>query len=345
MLPGHWLVLLWSFTEIERTDSDSHTLEFIFTAISSSEDLPEFMSAVILDGQQISYYDSKSRQISHKQTRVKQKMYQFNAHSSGVCLSVENLFKSKLQALVMRSNRSSGIHVLQRSLGCDVENGVLKQGFLLYGYNGEDLIGFSKDRLQWFPAIPEAYFLKSEWDKDRMSNKDYKDFLDSKCVEILKKHVENKKIQEVTPEIKVFSRKTEDGQRVRLTCLATGFNHQNIKSSWYRNGALLWNKSQSAKILPNGDGTFQIRDTLEIDHADNNNYSCEVERSTVEFERRISSEKSVQSDAVTAAVVGMVVLGVGVAIVLHLRQRMKGSGPKNPFETSHAGQSDPNGKK
>uniref|UniRef100_A0A8C4RPQ4 Ig-like domain-containing protein n=1 Tax=Erpetoichthys calabaricus TaxID=27687 RepID=A0A8C4RPQ4_ERPCA len=250
---------------------NSHTLEFIFTAISSSEDLPEFMSAVILDGQQISYYDSKSRQISHKQTRVKQKMYQFNAHSSGVCLSVENLFKSKLQLFLFPF---TGIHVLQRSLGCDVENGVLKQGFLLYGYNGEDLIGFSKDRLQWFPAIPEAYFLKSEWDKDRMSNKDYKDFLDSKCVEILKKHVENKKIQEV------FSRKTEDGQRVRLTCLATGFNHQNIKSSWYRNGALLWNKSQSAKILPNGDGTFQIRDTLEIDHADNNNYSCEVERST-----------------------------------------------------------------
>ncbi|KAG2469132.1 HMR1 protein, partial [Polypterus senegalus] len=283
MLPGHWLVLLWSFTEIERTDSDSHTLEFIFTAISSSEDLPEFMSAVILDGQQISYYDSKSRQISHKQTWMKQKMYQFNAHSSGVCLSVENLFKSKLQALVMRSNHSSGIHVLQRSLGCDVEDGVLKQGFLLYGYNGEDLIGFSKDRLQWFPAIPEAYFLKREWDKDRMSNKDYKDFLDSKCVEILKKHVENKKIQEVTPEMKAFSRKTKDGHRVHLTCLATGLNHQNIKSSWYKNGAPLRNKSQSAKILPNGDGTFQIRDTLEIDHADNNNYSCEVERSTVNF--------------------------------------------------------------
>uniref|UniRef100_A0A8C4RPL2 Ig-like domain-containing protein n=1 Tax=Erpetoichthys calabaricus TaxID=27687 RepID=A0A8C4RPL2_ERPCA len=253
----HWCISLSNYELFLVVVTDSHTLEFIFTAISSSEDLPEFMSAVILDGQQISYYDSKSRQISHKQTRVKQKMYQFNAHSSGLFLFP-----------------FTGIHVLQRSLGCDVENGVLKQGFLLYGYNGEDLIGFSKDRLQWFPAIPEAYFLKSEWDKDRMSNKDYKDFLDSKCVEILKKHVENKKIQE------------EDGQRVRLTCLATGFNHQNIKSSWYRNGALLWNKSQSAKILPNGDGTFQIRDTLEIDHADNNNYSCEVERSTVEFGKK-----------------------------------------------------------
>uniref|UniRef100_A0A8C4X4S4 Ig-like domain-containing protein n=1 Tax=Erpetoichthys calabaricus TaxID=27687 RepID=A0A8C4X4S4_ERPCA len=266
----HWCISLSNYELFLVVVTDSHTLEFIFTAISSSEDLPEFMSAVILDGQQISYYDSKSRQISHKQTRVKQKMYH----------------ETQPQQWLNLSKWKSCIHVLQRSLGCDVENGVLKQGFLLYGYNGEDLIGFSKDRLQWFPAIPEAYFLKSEWDKDRMSNKDYKDFLDSKCVEILKKHVENKKIQEefthITPEIKVFSRKTEDGQRVRLTCLATGFNHQNIKSSWYRNGALLWNKSQSAKILPNGDGTFQIRDTLEIDHADNNNYSCEVERSTAQ---------------------------------------------------------------
>uniref|UniRef100_A0A8C4RRD5 Ig-like domain-containing protein n=1 Tax=Erpetoichthys calabaricus TaxID=27687 RepID=A0A8C4RRD5_ERPCA len=253
----HWCISLSNYELFLVVVTDSHTLEFIFTAISSSEDLPEFMSAVILDGQQISYYDSKSRQISHKQTRVKQKMYQFNAHSSGLKLF---LFPF------------TGIHVLQRSLGCDVENGVLKQGFLLYGYNGEDLIGFSKDRLQWFPAIPEAYFLKSEWDKDRMSNKDYKDFLDSKCVEILKKH------QSLTI--------VKSMLLVRLTCLATGFNHQNIKSSWYRNGALLWNKSQSAKILPNGDGTFQIRDTLEIDHADNNNYSCEVERSTVEFGKK-----------------------------------------------------------
>uniref|UniRef100_A0A8C4RR48 Ig-like domain-containing protein n=1 Tax=Erpetoichthys calabaricus TaxID=27687 RepID=A0A8C4RR48_ERPCA len=247
----HWCISLSNYELFLVVVTDSHTLEFIFTAISSSEDLPEFMSAVILDGQQISYYDSKSRQISHN---VKLKLFLFPF---------------------------TGIHVLQRSLGCDVENGVLKQGFLLYGYNGEDLIGFSKDRLQWFPAIPEAYFLKSEWDKDRMSNKDYKDFLDSKCVEILKKH----SYPQTHPIWTTVSFRMY-GQRVRLTCLATGFNHQNIKSSWYRNGALLWNKSQSAKILPNGDGTFQIRDTLEIDHADNNNYSCEVERSTVEFGKK-----------------------------------------------------------
>uniref|UniRef100_A0A8C4RQ18 Ig-like domain-containing protein n=1 Tax=Erpetoichthys calabaricus TaxID=27687 RepID=A0A8C4RQ18_ERPCA len=254
----HWCISLSNYELFLVVVTDSHTLEFIFTAISSSEDLPEFMSAVILDGQQISYYDSKSRQISHKQTRVKQKMYQFNAHSSGVCLSVENLFKSKLQALVMRSNRSSGIHVLQRSLGCDVENGVLKQGFLLYGYNGEDLIGFSKDRLQLSASRP--------------------DFFKSGVTEVILKVSSTKTVSRDVFIIVIT--------RVRLTCLATGFNHQNIKSSWYRNGALLWNKSQSAKILPNGDGTFQIRDTLEIDHADNNNYSCEVERSTVEFGKK-----------------------------------------------------------
>uniref|UniRef100_A0A8C4RQ82 Ig-like domain-containing protein n=1 Tax=Erpetoichthys calabaricus TaxID=27687 RepID=A0A8C4RQ82_ERPCA len=240
----HWCISLSNYELFLVVVTDSHTLEFIFTAISSSEDLPEFMSAVILDGQQISYYDSKSRQISHKQTRVKQKMYHV-----------------KLKLFLFPF---TGIHVLQRSLGCDVENGVLKQGFLLYGYNGEDLIGFSKDRLQWFPAIPEAYFLKSEWDKDRMIEKVIG--LDAGRGSLL------------TTENNTLG--------VRLTCLATGFNHQNIKSSWYRNGALLWNKSQSAKILPNGDGTFQIRDTLEIDHADNNNYSCEVERSTVEFGKK-----------------------------------------------------------
>uniref|UniRef100_A0A8C4X550 Ig-like domain-containing protein n=1 Tax=Erpetoichthys calabaricus TaxID=27687 RepID=A0A8C4X550_ERPCA len=279
----HWCISLSNYELFLVVVTDSHTLEFIFTAISSSEDLPEFMSAVILDGQQISYYDSKREcclwfmedWLGHSLSIIQDIYTQKNVLKSFVTTAN---FSNSYSYLIHKLQES--IHVLQRSLGCDVENGVLKQGFLLYGYNGEDLIGFSKDRLQWFPAIPEAYFLKSEWDKDRMSNKDYKDFLDSKCVEILKKHVENKKIQEV------FSRKTEDGQRVRLTCLATGFNHQNIKSSWYRNGALLWNKSQSAKILPNGDGTFQIRDTLEIDHADNNNYSCEVERSTVEFGKK-----------------------------------------------------------
>lgn len=76
----------------------------------------------------------------------------------------------------------------------------------------------------------------------------------------------------------VFSRDAEVQTNNVLTCMATGFSSRNTIIQIRRDGRVLTTGDgvQSSGILPNGDGTFQQRDHVEIPKSDQSKYTCEV---------------------------------------------------------------------
>lgn len=56
-----------------------------------------------------------------------------------------------------------GVHVIQQITGCEWDDETEKiNDFTIFGYNGEDFIGFDKDSKTWIALIPEAEIAKQD---------------------------------------------------------------------------------------------------------------------------------------------------------------------------------------
>lgn len=80
------------------------------------------------------------------------------------------------------------------------------------------------------------------------------------------------------PDLYIFSTGAKGSTNVVLTCMATGFSSTNTVLQIKLDGRVLTREDgvQSSEVLPNGDGTFQKTETVEILKSDNGDYTCEV---------------------------------------------------------------------
>jgi len=72
--------------------------------------------------------------------------------------------------------------------GCELDDDSTR-GHLQYGYDGEDFISFDKDTLTNIAASPQAFITKTKWDEDKANNEYQKSYLETECIEWLKKYV------------------------------------------------------------------------------------------------------------------------------------------------------------
>ncbi|RXN02417.1 major histocompatibility complex class I-related gene protein-like [Labeo rohita] len=85
--------------------------------------------------------------------------------------------------------------------------------------------------------------------------------------------------REGQPNVHVFMGKYDQNRQV-LTCLATGFYPRDIEINIRLNKVNTENQTSSG-IRPNGDGSFQMRASVEIDKDDERSYDCHVIHSSL----------------------------------------------------------------
>ncbi len=62
-----------------------------------------------------------------------------------------------------------------------------------------------------------------------------------------------------------------------MSCLVTGFYPRHINLTLFRDGQpVADHEITGGDLLPNGDGTYQMRKSLEISAADKHKYTCSV---------------------------------------------------------------------
>ncbi|XP_069491461.1 major histocompatibility complex class I-related gene protein-like isoform X2 [Ambystoma mexicanum] len=201
----------------------------------------------------------------------------------------------------------TGLHTVQALIGCTLHTDLSMEGFLQVAYDGEDQFSFKKSKGELQMDGSSQY----QWNSQHSAfSQDQADDREKECIERLRKLLTNGEeslLMRVPPSTKFSRRKS--GGRTLLICNAYGFYPREIEVKWVRNGVEM--PSEQSPILPNPDGTFQIKTTVEVQEGDDNMYSCKVEHiSLLGIVTVVYDEKQTRH---RGCLVAAVVLVVGIA--------------------------------
>ncbi|XP_063069074.1 class I histocompatibility antigen, F10 alpha chain-like [Engraulis encrasicolus] len=276
---------------------ERHSLYYVYTALSQAVNAPgifEFTAMGLLDDRKIDYYNSKQKVKIPQQDWMKAKLpADYWEKGTQSRKSKEQWFKVNVNILMERMRQNtSDIHSLMWRHGCEADkmaDGSLQfvKGVDEYSYDGSDFLSFDDDTMQWVAPVNAAQQTKQKWDDVPILNQYTKGYLEKECVEWLDKFqkygendlVESQKYRR--PNVYLFAKNGRPHGRYLLTCLATGFYPKDIKISILKND---WPEKEGHQddVLPNGDGTHQIRVTFLAEKVEINMYRCKVEHRTLD---------------------------------------------------------------
>ncbi|KAG5847790.1 hypothetical protein ANANG_G00129950 [Anguilla anguilla] len=155
------------------------------------------------------------------------------------------------------------------------------RAFAQYRWNGEDFLSFSLSRLQWEASAGSAVPITRKWNRDRDITMETKKYIEHTCMIHLLDSLsfEAKESQKtVQPTAAVFTKRSLNPGKVILTCLVSGFHCSNTTVEVYQDDDIITEEDGllSSGIRPNGDGTCQLRKSLDISNSTEASYSCEV---------------------------------------------------------------------
>ncbi|KAI2646053.1 T-cell surface glycoprotein CD1a [Labeo rohita] len=135
-------------------------------------------------------------------------------------------------------------------------------------------------------------------------------------------------MRRVKPQVRLIQKANSDSGGFRVSCLATGFYPRHINLTLFRDGQpVADHEITGGDLLPNGDGTYQMRKSLEISAADKRKYTCSATHLSLDNKLDVTLEfdhgepfKSVIPSVLTVLAL-MLVFGVAAAIIVWKRRR------------------------
>ncbi|XP_051899561.1 class I histocompatibility antigen, F10 alpha chain-like [Pristis pectinata] len=274
-------LMLLSFYGVQAVLDEPHTLVYYYTLNHGNDDLPEYIVVGVLDGCVIHYYDKKMEKAVPRQEWMANSFDKTYWTSIAVTLSPFHvIIKGQLDGWLREVNETANYHYVQGQFGCEVKDARANALILKLAFDGEYILSFDNEKLDWIAHCPEAQFLKERWDDNEKMNQRFKNLLEMNCVDLWKRYhsIGNAYLtRKITPEVIVAAR---PGEHWFLHCYVFGFYPTAINVSWFRNGQHV-SETKSTGILPNEDGTYQLRSILEFDPFDGKEYSCRIDHSSL----------------------------------------------------------------
>ncbi|KAL2083554.1 hypothetical protein ACEWY4_021327 [Coilia grayii] len=261
---------------------DSHSLWIHSTFIIGDTPFPDFSAVVMLDDIQLAYYDSNIKKLIYTQSGPESE-----------CMRQEDaslLFRDQREYVMFlftkhKLNLTRGIHIQQRLFSCELhDNDIPGQLRGWHAFNGDSIseIQFSIHR--------SALQAEGVWsagqclvDGNTLESL-YASVYSPLCIKTLKNCLniwENYLKRKVKPNIRLLQKTLPDSGGAKVTCLATGFYPRHINLTLLRNGKPVSDlQITGGELLPNGDGTYQIKKILEVSAEEllqKHHYSCTAE--------------------------------------------------------------------
>ncbi|XP_066525068.1 zinc-alpha-2-glycoprotein-like isoform X2 [Hoplias malabaricus] len=308
---------------------DEHSLFYLYIVHSdrSVNNIYQFSVETLLDDTQLDSYSSRDGIRTPKQSWVKE--IEESVWRTGTERLKDDgylLYEFLNKQMKFSGHDPSERHVLQWRHGCEGEtlpDGSVSplNGFNDLHYDGEDLISYNWALRKWRVSASQSSDLEKRWNNENtylhsaLSQK-YEDCL--KWLGIYLKYNPTDTILTV-PDVYVFEKKSQtESSRLTLTCLATGFYPKDLKMRLRRfTTSLPDHLLTSSGVRPNGDGTYQLRKSVDVQEEDTAGYDCSVEHSSLQEPEikpwdRIHFASSGVQDLTFGLVIGPVVLVVYV---------------------------------
>ncbi|XP_049895514.1 major histocompatibility complex class I-related gene protein-like isoform X1 [Epinephelus moara] len=330
------------------SSSVKHSLKFFFTASSGVPNFPQLVGAAVVDDILAGYCDTNIKVVEPKQDWVKSAFENNPQHLEWYtqrCLeNLPHAYKARMDSLKQRFNQSGDIHIFQMMSGCewDDETGEMN-GFMQYGYDGEDFISLDLKTLTWVAPKPQAVVTKLRWNADKVRLKHHENYFAYICPEWLKVYVafgKSSLLRKALPSVSLLQKSPSSP----LSCHATGFYPDRAMMFWRKDGEEIHEDVELGEILPNHDGSFQMSVDLNLSSVppeDWRRYDCVFHLSGVKDHIVTTLDKAVirtnmekPSDITVPITAAAVVLVLVVSTGFIVYKKRKAKLPPSPPDSS-----------
>ncbi|KAL8213491.1 UNVERIFIED_CONTAM: hypothetical protein K2H54_066028 [Gekko kuhli] len=317
------------------SSSSPHSLHYFYTALSEpGQGLPQFIIVGYVDDQPFTKYDSVMRRdvpLVPWIEEVGKEDPQYWEKQSQVSQRTESAFRVNLGTLRERFSQqnSTGLHALQLMYGCEVgPDGQPRKGHLQYAYDGEDFLAFDSKTICWTAAVLQAAISKRNLDEQLAISHRYKDYLEERCVEWLRRYLGYGKetLQRTErPTARVARKKGYEGQET-LFCQLYGFYPKEIEVTWMKDGEDQKPETWTGGVVPNSDGTYNTWVSIDVDPKEKDRYQCRVGHDSLPKPLDLAWEENAFNLWLVLVIVVGVLLAVATLgiIFLVIRQQKKG---------------------
>ncbi|XP_058230462.1 BOLA class I histocompatibility antigen, alpha chain BL3-7-like isoform X1 [Hemibagrus wyckioides] len=324
-------VLLFLTFSVHPSSADTHSLQYLYTAITPAIHFPEFSTVGLMDGGQCVYYDSNIRKMIPK-TEWMQKFFTddpdyWNRETERV-KDRQHQFQDTVAAVRKSLNSNEGNHTLQRMYGCELHDDSTTRGYDQYGYNGEDFISLDLNTANWTADNDKAVIFIKQWDPKAGKAQYWKNYLKSNCVDQLLKFVSYGREtleRKDPPTASVFQKHSPSPE---VVCNATGFFPKAVNITWRKDGEDMYKNVELKDTLPNQDGSFQKRSILKVPAEDlqKHTYTCVIQHSSLKEELvlEVPEEGGGLMPIIVGVLVALVVLVVVVAGIMVWKKKNSG---------------------
>ncbi|XP_073675394.1 BOLA class I histocompatibility antigen, alpha chain BL3-7-like [Garra rufa] len=253
------------------------------TYIVGQTPFPEFSVVLKLDDVQILYYDSTTWKPVYR-SHSESKYYDEELSDADTVFHVIYDDLKYLESHYNAHLNKTGVHVTQRLAGCELNND--KPGPLHFwdAFNGQSIGEFTFDMEK---KEIQNKLLWAAWDKATQLQVKFlhQNVFHPVCIKTLQRYLnmeKNNVMRKVKPRVRILRKMLPDSQGLQISCLATGFYSRHINLTIFKDGQPVDDEQiTGGEILPNGDGTYQMRKSLVISEEElreEHKYNCTMKR-------------------------------------------------------------------
>nr|QER90660.1 MHC class I alpha antigen [Acipenser dabryanus] len=325
---------------VHAASGGTHSLRYFYTGVSKGTDFPEFTAVGLVDDVQHVHYDSVTKKAAPTQDWMERSVGpEFWESQTQIAVGTEQSFKANIGIAMQRFNQTGGVHTLQVTYSCELDDDGTKRGHYQFGYDGKDFIIFDKDTLTWTAPVMQAVITKNKWDANRAGNQQWKGYLEETCIEWLQKYVQYGREtleRRVPPAVTLHQMKARGSADTEVLCHVTGFFPRAVEVTWVRDGRdQLEERVQSGEVLPNQDGTYQLRKILTVSPEEQrgHSYSCQVDHASFTEKQNYIWDPNMRSNSdggppigiIAGVIVGVLALAAVIIGVVVWKKRQGGA--------------------